>query len=103
VVYLAPEITSTADGSVVLSGRVELYYQATWRLLAIELPDERSILFKLSLPADPTLAAQHRLWSPWKLSDQVVLPGQATSTPVNSQSEAFLARYRVEFWLEPQA
>ena len=100
-VYLSPEFEKSEDGKTVLSGRVELYYRASWRLIALELPDQRSILFKLWIPADPTTSAKHRKWSEWYIADEVNLPGQSQPVRVKSEADAFKIRYRIEFWIEP--
>jgi hypothetical protein len=100
-VYLSPELEKSEDGQTVLSGRVELFYRAAWRLMALELPDQRVILFKLRFPADPTTAATYRTWSEWYTADEVNLPGQPQPDRVKSESDAFKIRYRIEFWMEP--
>ncbi|MEQ1825851.1 MAG: hypothetical protein ABL921_07880 [Pirellula sp.] len=101
-VRLSPELRVSDDGQAVLSGQVELYYRASWRLIAVELPDGRSILFKLRFPADPTTAAKHRRWSEWYTADEVNMPGQSQAVRVKSESDAFKIRYRIEFWMEPR-
>lgn len=101
-IQLSPDLKKTDDGETVVSGLVELYYRATWRLIALELPDRRTISFKLRLPADPTYAAKHREWSQWYTADEVNSPGQSQSVPVKSTSDAFKIRYRIEFWMEPR-
>jgi hypothetical protein len=101
-VVLSPELGLSKEGLSVLSGRVELHYRASWRLLALELPDSRSILFQVRLPSDPTVGAKHRQWSPWYVADHVNYPGQSEPVRVNSDADSFKIRYRIEFWMEPK-
>lgn len=101
-VYLTPELEKSEEGQTVMSGRVELYYRASWRLLALELPNQRSILFKIRLPADPTTSAKQREWSQWFTADQVNMPGESQAVAVKSESDKFQIRYRIEFWMEPR-
>lgn len=100
-VHIAREWGKSEDGQSLFSGRVELYYRASWRLLVLDLPDKRALLFRLRLPADPTTAAKHRKWSDWYLADQVDPAGEGTPVNVKSEADSFKIRYRIDFWMEP--
>jgi hypothetical protein len=100
-VYWSKDLAKTDDGQSVLTGHVELYHRASWRLLALRFADKRSILFRVRFPADPTAAAKHRKWSEWYVADQVDLPGQSQPVAVTADSDKFKIRYRVEFWKDP--
>ncbi len=95
-VQLADASQSAEDGMNVVMGQVELYYRASWRLLSLELPDGRTVLFKIRYPADPTKSAQYRQWSQWHAADDI-----QPATPAGpSDVDPFEIRYRIEFWKE---
>jgi MFS family permease len=100
-VHVNREMEKNEDGRTTLNGRVELYYRASWRLLALRLADQRSFLFRLRLSADPSTAAKYRKWSEWYPVDQVDLPGQAQPTAPKAGTEVYQIRYRIQSPVDP--
>jgi hypothetical protein len=85
------------SGRSVVSGRVELYYRTSQRMLVMKMPDREARIFRLRLPADPT-AARFRQWSEWRKADFADSPGQNGPT---AKAQDYQVRYLIETNVEP--
>jgi len=81
-----------AQSPPIASGRVEMYFRTSQRLLVIKAPDREARIFRLKLPADPT-AARFRQWSEWRKADSADGPNQSSPAPRDQDYEV---RYLVE-------
>ena len=101
-VQLSSANDDSENGLHTISGRVELIYRASWRLIALDLAEDRSILFRLRLPSDPTQSAKLREWSQWYTADEVKTFSQHDAEQAKTEPSEFKIRYRIEFWREPR-
>lgn len=85
---LDEQMQLTADGRVVLKGKVPLKYQTADRFVVLSLPGDAQRLFKLRLPAQPSKSAQ---FGPWHLVDRI----EATAGQTTQPNDIYAIRYRV--------
>jgi hypothetical protein len=83
-------LASTPDGRSVLKGTVTLDYRTTERIVALNLPGQAQLQFKLRLPASPSHSDR---FGPWLLVDGIV-PVSADTVSTEAH-DAFAIRYRV--------
>lgn len=88
IASLDEELLATADGRVVLKGKVPLKYQTSDRFVVLSLPGDAQRLFKLRLPAQPSKTAQ---FGPWHLVDKIEAAAGQTTQP----NDIYAIRYRV--------
>jgi MFS family permease len=85
--------TQTTDGDrPLLSGRVELYFWSSSRLLVLRIPGEPDRLFQLKLAGNPPASAE---FSRWQRVDYVA-DGPDGDLRKGTDADAYDIRYRVE-------
>ena len=83
--------TRTDGDRPVITGRVEVYFRSSWRLLVLKGPSEPDRIFSLKLAASPGHMQEFSAWQ------QVSFIGEPGPQPPRKagQGDAFEIRYRV--------